>query len=105
MAKGKKKQEELQEAEANEEEEVQEEETPKKGKAKKGNESKMVTIKELAEEFGVEAKDVRAFIRSLGIKAPPTGEAGFGPKAKYEWASNSKELAKIRKAWKDIHSD
>ncbi len=102
MAKGKKKQE-VKEVEANEEE-VQEE-TPKKGKAKKNDESKMVTIKDLAEEFGVEAKDIRAFIRSLGIKAPPTGEAGFGPKAKYEWASNSKELAKIRKAWKEVRSE
>jgi len=68
---------------------------------KKKTEAKVITIKELAEEFGAEAKDVRAFIRSLGMKAPATGQEGFGPKAKYEWAEDSKDLAKIRKAWNE----
>jgi len=76
-----------------------------KGKAKAKAETKTITVKELAEEFGVEAKDVRAFIRSLGFKAPATNQEGFGPKAKYEWEEESKELEKIRKAWKEVKKE
>lgn len=62
-------------------------------------EAAKVTIKDLCEEYKVEAKDVRALLRANGFKAPEvTREPGvFGPKAKYEWAADSPELAKVRK--------
>lgn len=57
-----------------------------------------VTIKDLSEEFGIEARELRAFLRKEGFKAPeidrPAGT--FGPKSKYEWAADSKELAEIK---------
>lgn len=61
----------------------------------------VVTIKDLEKEFGVEGRKIRILIRGLGLKAPEVKQEGFGPKAKYEWAADSKELAKIRKAIKD----
>ena len=59
-----------------------------------------VTIKMLCEEYQVEAKDLRALIRKEGFKAPeiPRQKGEFGPRAKYEWAADSPDLAKIRKA-------
>ena len=59
-----------------------------------------VTIKMLCEEYNVEAKDLRALIRKEGFKAPeiPREKGEFGPRAKYEWAADSPDLAKIRKA-------
>ena len=59
-----------------------------------------VTVAMLAEEFDLRPTKLRALIREAGFKAPATGVKGFGPKAKYEWASDSPELAKIRKAVK-----
>ena len=58
----------------------------------------MVTIADLEKEFGIEGRKIRMKIRSLGLKAPATGVEGFGPKSKYEWASDSAELAQIREA-------
>ena len=63
--------------------------------------STTVTIGDLATEFNLEARIIRAFIRKLGFKAPAIVDAvGFGPKSKYEWSSDSTELAEIRKAVK-----
>lgn len=61
-----------------------------------------VTLKDLEKEFGLEGRIIRAFIRKLGFKAPAVeGAVGFGPKAKYEWAADSADLATIRKAIKE----
>lgn len=60
---------------------------------------KLVTVNDLAEEYGVEGRKIRIIIRGLGMKAPAVeGQEGFGPRAKYEWAESSKDLKKIRKA-------
>ena len=67
--------------------------------SKKGVDTSIVTIKNLSDEFGLEARKLRIIIRGLGLKAPEVvGAVGFGPRAKYEWSADSKELAKIRKA-------
>lgn len=70
-------------------------------KATAASDNGKVTVKHLAEEFGTEGRIVRAFIRSLGMKAPEadTPEGTFGPRNKYEWDHDHKDLAKIRKAW------
>lgn len=75
----------------------------KEKKAKAASADGVVTVADLAEEFGVEPRVVRAFIRGLGFKAPAVEntEGKFGPRAKYEWDADSKELAQIRKAWKE----
>ena len=67
-----------------------------KGKAKVTT----ITVADLAEEYGMEGRRIRQIIRGLGMKAPEVEREGgeFGPRAKYEWKSNSKDLAKIRKA-------
>jgi len=60
----------------------------------------LITVKDLAEEFGVEGRVVRQFIRGLGMKAPEIeNREGFGPKSKYEWPSDSEDLATIREKW------
>ena len=42
-----------------------------------------VTIADLAEEYGLEGKDIRALARKIGLKATPLEKTeGFGPKAK-----------------------
>lgn len=64
----------------------------------KKSKSDVVNIAQLAEEYGLRPQKLRALIREAGFKAPPTGEKGFGPKAKYEWAPDSPELKKVRKA-------
>lgn len=76
-----------------------------KAKAKKetvapveAQEASVVTIANLQEEFGVEAKVIRAKVRSLGLKAPETKLTGFGPKAKYEWLEGSEELEMVRES-------
>lgn len=58
-----------------------------------------VTIADLAVTLKTEARILRAFIRSQGIKAPETKQEGFGPRAKYEWDAGSPELKKILAAW------
>lgn len=60
-----------------------------------------VTIADLAEEYGLEGKDIRALARKIGLKATPCEQDGFGPKAKYQWDSKSEELADLRKAIED----
>ena len=63
--------------------------------AKESKEVKIITIKDLAEQYELEPRQLRAFIRSLGIRAPEIKQEGFGPRAKYEWAEDSKELKQI----------
>lgn len=71
--------------------------TESKSKVKATKKS-IVTIQDLVDEYGIKPNKLRALIRKLGFKAPPTEQEGFGPRTKYEWASNSKDLDKIRKA-------
>ena len=63
---------------------------------------KIVTVADLAEEFGMEGRKIRVVVRGLGMKAPAVeGAEGFGPRAKYEWPESSKDLKTIRKALKE----
>ena len=81
--------------------------TGKKGKDKKQETaaqetSGVVTIKDLAIEFGMEGPKIRTYLRSKGYKAPEVETVGFGPKSKYEWPAGSKELAEIRQCLKEL---
>lgn len=58
-----------------------------------------ITVAALAQKFEVEARVLRQFIRAQGFKAPETKQEGFGPRAKYEWEADSKELKAIITAW------
>ncbi|MFA5542866.1 MAG: hypothetical protein WDA47_03770 [Bacilli bacterium] len=58
---------------------------------------KVVTVKDLAEEFEMEPREIRVILRSNGMKAPEVEREGFGPKSKYEWPEGSKELTEVRK--------
>ncbi len=63
--------------------------------------AKIVTVADLAEEFGKPAQEIRVVIRSLGLRAPAVTDAvGFGPRSKYSWAEGSAELKQIREAVK-----
>lgn len=59
---------------------------------------KVVTVKDLAEEFDLAPAVIRRALRAAGLKAPqvPDNEGKFGPRAKYEWAEGSKELKQVR---------
>ena len=59
---------------------------------------KVVTIADLAAEYELEGKEVRAVARKIGLKATPCEQEGFGPKSKYQWDADSEELADLRKA-------
>jgi len=70
--------------------------------AKKGNkvkEVRIITVKDLAEEFDLTSVLVRRILRAAGLRAPqiPDSEGKFGPRAKYEWEEGSEELEKVRK--------
>ncbi len=65
----------------------------------------VVTIKDLAEEFGIEGAKIRAHLRAKGYKAPEIEQVGFGPKARYEWAADSKELVEIRKTLSELNQE
>lgn len=58
-----------------------------------------ITVADLSEQLGTDARTLRQFIRGLGLKAPEVKQEGFGPRAKYEWDADSKELKQILKAW------
>jgi len=78
-----------------------------KGKAATaaGAEAKTVTVKDLAEEFGMEARVIRQILRSAGYRAPAIeGQKGFGPKAKYQWPEGSEEIEAIRKSLADFQA-
>ena len=66
--------------------------------AKAKKEAAVVTIADLAAEYELEGKEVRAVARKIGLKATPCEQDGFGPKAKYQWDADSEELADLRKA-------
>lgn len=64
---------------------------------------KMVTIKDLENEFKLPGMRIRQAIRGTGRKAPAVETNGkFGPRAKYEWEEGSKELKEIRTLLKDV---
>lgn len=70
---------------------------------KKVNEVKevirIITVKDLAEEFGLTPSEIRRTLRAAGLRAPqiPDNEGKFGPRAKYEWQEGSEELKQVRK--------
>ena len=65
--------------------------------------AKTITVKDLAEEFGMEARVIRQILRSAGHRAPAIeGQTGFGPKAKYQWPEGSEEIKAIRKILTDF---
>lgn len=66
--------------------------------AKAKKEETVVTIADLAAEYEIEGKEVRAVARKIGLKATPCEQDGFGPKSKYQWGADSEELADLRKA-------
>ena len=66
--------------------------------AKAKKEETVVTIADLAAEYELEGKEVRAVARKIGLKATPCEQDGFGPKSKYQWDADSEELADLRKA-------
>lgn len=67
--------------------------------------AKLVTVKDLAEEFGMEARVIRQILRSAGHRAPAIeGQTGFGPKAKYQWPEGSEEIEAIRKSLADFQA-
>ncbi len=67
-------------------------------KAKEIKEVKVVTVKDLAEEFDLTPSVIRRTLRAAGLRAPqlPDNEGKFGPRAKYEWQEGSEELDKVR---------
>jgi len=64
----------------------------------KTKEAKVITIRDLEKETGLDSKKIRLVARRLGLKAPETGVEGFGPRKKYGWEEGSKELKQLRKA-------
>lgn len=76
-----------------------------KGKAATAAGAEVITVKDLAEEFGLEARQIRVILRSAGHKAPAVeGQVGFGPKAKYEWPEGCDEIKAIRKSLVDFQN-
>lgn len=67
--------------------------------AKRVNEVRIITVKDLAEEFDLASAVVRRVLRAEGLRAPqiPDNEGKFGPRAKYEWQEGSEELKQVRK--------
>lgn len=61
-------------------------------------EVKVVTVKDLAEEFDLTPLRIRKTLRVAGLRAPqiPENEGKFGPRAKYEWPEDSEELEQVR---------
>lgn len=61
--------------------------------------AKIITVKNLAEEFDLTPRVIRRVLREAGLRAPqiPDNEGKFGPRAKYEWEEGSEELKKVRK--------
>ena len=66
--------------------------------AKAKEKATVVTIADLAAEYEIEGKEVRAVARKIGLKSTPCNVVGFGPKSKYRWADDSEELSDLRKA-------
>lgn len=62
-------------------------------------EVKIITVKDLMEEFDLTPAVIRRTLRAAGLRAPQITDNGgkFGPRAKYEWEEGSEELGKVRK--------
>ena len=56
----------------------------------------VVGITDLEKEFGLQGRTIRQVLRKAGLKAPKTGIEGFGPRARYEWTEDSKDLRQVR---------
>lgn len=52
----------------------------------------VITIKDLAGEFGLSPAVVRRILRKEGLKPKETGGEGFGPRTKYQFEEGSEEL-------------
>ena len=67
-------------------------------RVKEVKEVRIITVKDLAEEFDLASAVVRKVLRAEGLRAPqiPDNEGKFGPRAKYEWQEGSEELEKVR---------
>ena len=67
-------------------------------KVKEIKEVKVVTVKDLAEEFDLTPSVIRRALRAAGLRAPqiPDNEGKFGPRAKYEWQEGSEDLKEVR---------
>jgi len=67
-------------------------------KVKEVKEVRIITVKDLAEEFDLAPAVIRRVLRSAGLRAPqiPENEGKFGPRAKYEWQEGSEDLKKVR---------
>lgn len=61
----------------------------------------VITVKELAEEFGIDGRVARVYLRKAGLRAPAVESEGFGPRSKYQWDEGSPEIAAARKAIED----
>jgi len=68
-------------------------------RVKEVKEVRIITVKDLAEEFDLASAVVRRVLRAEGLRAPqiPDNEGKFGPRAKYEWQEGSEELKQVRK--------
>ena len=62
-------------------------------------EVRIITVKDLVEEFDLTPSVIRRTLRAAGLRAPqtPDNEGKFGPRAKYEWQEGSEELGEVRK--------
>ena len=67
-------------------------------RVKEVKEVRIITVKDLAEEFDLASAVVRKVLRAEGLRAPqiPDNEGKFGPRAKYEWQEGSEDLEKAR---------
>ena len=62
-------------------------------------EVRIITVKDLAEEFDLTPSVIRRILRAAGLRAPqvPDNEGRFGPRSKYKWQEGSEELEQVRK--------
>lgn len=67
--------------------------------ANKDKEVKIITVKDLVEEFSLPSAVIRRVLRAAGFRAPQVSENAnkFGPRAKYQWEEGSEELKEVRK--------
>lgn len=64
----------------------------------------VVGITDLEKEFGLPGRTIRQVLRKAGLKAPETGNEGFGPRARYEWTEGSEELQHVRSILQEFAS-
>src|SRR5690606_29729149 len=63
-----------------------------------------IRITDLAEDVGLAGRTIRQVLRKAGLKAPETGNEGFGPRARYEWTEGSEELEQVRSILQEFAS-